>query len=946
MAKAKAKTHGWGNVGTPRHHKGGTQAPLFQLEDFGGYMFFDEHLEPLPQIYDYAIVETIDQLDTLVWHLTRVPLIAFDTEFGGGEETDPRRADTLVAGVSFAVDLTDIGSTSPLWQTDGGRNGGLFGWYIPLNHRGQDHLRRVVEDVAIDVIRWALTTKDVVTHNGKVEAHAMARYGIPFKPRYDTLILAHILGHKHKGLKVRTTEDLHRKVYDLNLLFDRAGQQKLKIKDVRFTRLDDLGQYAAADAINTLGLFKLYHVQLQDDIRWTLAERVRTPAIQSIIAIEARGLPIDKDHFDQIIPQFQAEMDAITHELQVFVGKEFNPNATEQVSTILAQDLGVVFTQKTPTGKPSMDDDYLKELLKAIQLDILQNPWMNPGPTVTGNTILDEAAPTPQDQRPRAVFFIERYLRRKSLATLVSGYDLRGHIVGPHPLDDQLSQVLTNYNPTGTEVGRLSSSDFNAQKIGARTEDGRKIRNGFVAPQGWIWASVDLSQIHPRIFAYIVWKISGDSSLLDAYRRGEDIYKFLASLALEKPVKEITKGERSAAKVLVLALLYLASPAGLFGNSQLDELDPSVEKIRAWLTALFTAAPGARFYHLHAIWKGIHDGYTESLWGFRRSFPGLQWASHKDMREAVNHPIIGTESDIALAIMVWVDQILKDLGLDEMILPLIPVHDELVYLCREEYLAVTEALGQHTMTQVIGLGAPMKSDVEVGYRWGTLIDIKEARQTPAQWDALIAKVRPEDRQSLVERRELAVRIATQCLGPPSSAMVHQIATIQATPSPFLDMPTSTITTPFDLSTVPLEQIHPYLETAAYLNTPLDLAWLPELDEAQPAGYILNPRQRISKKGNPYYTSTLIYRGGFLDLVAFHEGIIQPGLGALVGEWSSYRDRPSFQVSTCIPQTEGASLADLLEVGEPHVVGTTLINFRALKRKIAHATKKRAWRWTI
>jgi hypothetical protein len=323
---------------------------------------------------------------------------------------------------------------------------------------------------------------------------------------------------------------------------------------------------------------------------------------------------------------------------------------------------------------------------------------------------------------------------------------------------------------------------------------------------------------------------------------------------------------------LVLALSYGASAAGIASNPAIAALGLDTAGVERMLETLFTQVPGLRRYHWNAVAWGIQRGYVESLWGFPRPAhdllsPFLNLRS-STVRAMENHVIQSFAAQVLDAAMVWADQILVELGLEEEIQMVLQVHDEVDSVVDEDHMQITKALFEHCLGNVVDLGATCSVDVEVGKhdgfasRWGDLVKFNDIDY-----------------------------------GPQTPKTAEIIANIQARKSPFLDMPLAQMATPFDITQVPDKDLSIYLWHAAHLNFPTNDPRLSALNTYKPVGYLVNVRSRTTKAGKTMYSGTLACRDGYLDVVSFTDPLVE-GQAALSGKYQA--ERNSFIVSELTP----------------------------------------------
>jgi DNA polymerase-1 len=281
-------------------------------------------------------------------------------------------------------------------------------------------------------------------------------------------------------------------------------------------------------------------------------------------------------------------------------------------------------------------------------------------------------------------------------------------------LNEDTGCVHTSYSQTGAVTGRLSSSNPNLQNIPIRTEEGRRIRHGFVAGKNSVLLSVDYSQIELRIVAHM----AQDEVMLAAFRAGEDIHMTTARAIYNLPPEQITKNMRRHAKTINFGIIYGMSPFGLTRSTDL-----TLAEAEDFVRAYYKQFPGVKKY-LDGIRKlAAQQGYVETLLGRRRYFPALQGkqnpqVKNREEREAINAPVQGTAADIMKIAMLRIPPALKEAGLKGKML--LQVHDELVIECPEKELKETARIVQDMMANAFPLDIPLLTEARYGKNWGDM----------------------------------------------------------------------------------------------------------------------------------------------------------------------------------------------------------------------------------
>jgi len=282
----------------------------------------------------------------------------------------------------------------------------------------------------------------------------------------------------------------------------------------------------------------------------------------------------------------------------------------------------------------------------------------------------------------------------------------------PQQINPGTGRVHTSFNQTGTVTGRIASSDPNLQNIPTRTEIGRKVRNGFIAREGWRLLAVDYSQIELRIVAHM----SGDQAMLAAFRAGQDIHATTAAAVHNIDLAEVTPEMRRHAKAINFGLIYGMSAYGLTNATDL-----TLAEAENFIDTYFKKFPGVKAYLDGIRQQAAEQGYVETLKGRRRYFPNLQHGAsynvrQREEREAINAPIQGTAADIIKIAMLQLPEALKRTDLKAQML--LQVHDELIFEVPEDELKKTIPLVRKVMENAFQLEIPLSTEAKVGNSWG------------------------------------------------------------------------------------------------------------------------------------------------------------------------------------------------------------------------------------
>jgi DNA polymerase-1 len=392
--------------------------------------------------------------------------------------------------------------------------------------------------------------------------------------------------------------------------------------------------------------------------------------------MEMAGIALDLPFFEETSGRLEKRLAEIEKQVYEAVGKPFNLNSTQQLSDILFNRLGL---EPPDRGNKTASGHFSTS---AGVLDLLRG------------------------KHP----VVDWVLEHRELAKLKSTYVDALQAA----LNSETGCVHTSYNQVGAVTGRLSSSDPNLQNIPIRTEEGRRLRHGFVADKGNVLLSADYSQIELRIVAHM----AQDEAMLAAFRAGEDIHATTAAAIYGVDQDEITKNMRRRAKAINFGLIYGMS---VFGLTRYTDL--TLAEAETFVKTYFEKFPGVKRY-LDGIRKlAAQQGYVETLLGRRRYFPALQskanvQVKNREEREAINAPVQGTAADIMKLAMLKIPPALEEAGLNARML--LQVHDELVFECPKKEVTETARVVQDVMANAYPLSIPLSTEARYGVNWGDM----------------------------------------------------------------------------------------------------------------------------------------------------------------------------------------------------------------------------------
>jgi len=600
----------------------------------------------IEQHYDTILTEEKWQL----WldKLTTAELFAFDTETTSLDYLDAR-----IVGVSFAVKAGEAA-------------------YLPLRHDYAGAPKQLDFDAVMKDLRPLLEDPHrlKVGQNLKYDRHVLLNHGINLQGiAHDTMLESYVLDSTATR---HDMDSLAKKYLDRDTIHfeDVAGKGK---KQLTFNQIDieHASPYAAEDADITLQLHqtlwpKIEAISSLADVYKTL----EIPLLPVLNTLERNGVNIDIWMLQQQSDNMAKQIDDLEKKAHDSAGQVFNLGSPKQLQEILYEKQALPVKKKTPKGQPSTAEEVLQDLA-------------------------DEGYELPQ--------IIMQY---RSLSKLKSTYTDKL----PQQVNKSTGRVHTSYHQAVTATGRLSSSDPNLQNIPIRSENGRRIREAFVASDGCVLLAADYSQIELRIMAHL----SSDESLLTAFANGEDIHRHTAAEIFGMALDDVTSDQRRSAKAINFGLIYGMSAHGL--SKQLG-----IERHQAadYMNVYFERYPGVRQYMDNTRQQAKDQGYVETIFGRRLYLPEIN--SSNGMRRqyaertAINAPMQGSAADIIKRAMIDIHSWL--LTADTGIKMIMQVHDELVFEVPKEQLELAKNTVETFMMNAAELKVPLEVGVGVGDNW-------------------------------------------------------------------------------------------------------------------------------------------------------------------------------------------------------------------------------------
>ena len=543
--------------------------------------------------------------------------------------------------------------------------------YVPLRHvypgapdqldreRVLAALKPILEDPA----------RGKVGHNLKYDAHVLANAGITLAGmRFDSMLESYVWNsvatnhdldsdaQRYLGLTTISYEDVAGK-----------GAKQLSFDQVPLERA---GEYAAEDADVTLRLHGALWPQLQGvPALARLYLECEQPLVPVLVGMEHRGVLVDREQLRAQSREFARQLQELLLQAHREAGHEFNIESPKQLQQILFERLQLPVRRKTPTGQPSTAEDVLEELAGSYAL-------------------------------PRIV------LEYRALAKLKSTYTDKL----PEQVNERTGRIHTNYAQAVAATGRLSSVDPNLQNIPVRRPEGRRIRQAFIAPPGYLLLAADYSQIELRIMAHL----SGDEGLRAAFAEDRDVHRATAAEVFGVSPEAVTADHRRTAKVINFGLIYGMSPFGLARNLGIER-----GAAQQYVERYFQRYPGVKRFMDETRAQARQIGYVETVFGRRLYLPDIRSGNTQlrqyAERSAINAPMQGTAADIIKRAMITLDAWCSRADAPARLI--MQVHDELVLEVRADAVEQVSTAVRERMVNAASLSVPLRVDVGTGANW-------------------------------------------------------------------------------------------------------------------------------------------------------------------------------------------------------------------------------------
>ena len=609
----------------------------------------DQKAATQPTKTNYKLILTKKDFDAWLKKLKAADLVAFDTET---DSLDYMKAN--VVGLSFALKAGEAA-------------------YVPLAHDYPGAPKQLDRDETLKKLQSVLNDKKakIIGHNLKYDRSVLLNHDIQLNGiQHDTMLESYVCN------SVASRHDLDtlcEKYLDhKNIHFEDVAGKGTKQITFDQVELDTALNYAAEDADMVLRLHDVFWSELQEKKKAKqkeLYENIELPMLQVLSNVERNGVMLDVKQLEKQGKQLNKRIVEVEKEAFELADGKFNLSSPKQIREILFEKQGIPVIRKTPGGEPSTAEDVLQELANDYPLPQL-------------------------------------LLEHRTLSKLKSTYVDKL----PTLINSKTKRIHTSYHQAVAITGRLSSSDPNLQNIPIRTEEGRRVRQAFIAPKGYQVLAADYSQIELRIMAHL----SNDERLCEAFAEGEDIHRATAAEVFSLSLDKVEAEQRRAAKAINFGLIYGMSAFGLA-----KQLGITRTEAQKYVKLYFARYPGVKTYMDNIREQAREQGYVETLFGRRLYLPDInnknvqrrQYAE----RTAINAPMQGTAADIIKLAMIKIDAWLQDKASEcKMIMQ---VHDELVFEVEKSVIDSTKQNIMQLMESAAELSVPLVVDAEVGSNW-------------------------------------------------------------------------------------------------------------------------------------------------------------------------------------------------------------------------------------
>ena len=596
---------------------------------------------------NYQTIRTEKELDELMGLINQADYVSFDTET---TSLDYMLAELV--GISIALKPNEA-------------------FYIPINHNYEGAEKQLEQGFVLEALKPFLESDEIpkIGHNLKYDRHILQNAGIDLKGKLlDTMLFSYV---NNSTITRHNLDAVSKRYLNINPTSyeDVAGKGA---KQIPFSEvsIDVASDYASEDADISLKLYEHIEPMVQKEAKLAkLYSEIEGPLIYTLGDIERNGVLIDSEKLNQQSKELEAKILKLERKVQKNAGEDFNLGSPKQLQEILYEKLGLPVIKKTPKGQPSTSEAVLQELSMDFPI-------------------------------------VHDILSYRAISKLKSTYTDKL----PKMINSNTGRVHTSYHQAVTATGRLSSSDPNLQNIPIRSEEGRRIREAFIAPEGYKILAADYSQIELRIMAHL----SKDQGLMDAFAKGQDIHQATAAEIFSINIDDVTPNQRRSAKAINFGLIYGMSAFGLSKQLQITRAEA-----QNYIEQYFERYPGVKNYMDETKLSAKKNGFVETVLGRRLYLADIESSNYQRRqyaeRSAINAPMQGTAADLIKMAMTDLHSKIRNESLDAKII--MQVHDELVIEVNENQLDELSDLTVNIMADIFKLDVDLKVDADTGNNW-------------------------------------------------------------------------------------------------------------------------------------------------------------------------------------------------------------------------------------
>ena len=623
-----------------------------QLSDLGLHglikQFDIQSPEKKPDVEsNYHTIRTKNELDELIEVMKKAPYISFDTE-----TTSLDYMNAELVGVSIALKPNEA-------------------FYIPINHNYEGVEKQLEEHFVLEALKPFLESDEIpkIGHNLKYDRHILQNLGIDLKGKLlDTMLFSYV---NNSTITRHNLDAVSKRYLNINPTSyeDVAGKGA---KQIPFSEvsIEVASEYASEDADISLKLYEHIEPLVQKETKLAkLYSEIEGPLIYTLGDIERNGVLIDSEKLNEQSKELETKILKLEQKVQKSAGEDFNLGSPKQLQEILYEKLGLPIIKKTPKGQPSTAESVLQEL--SMDFPIVQD--------ILSYRAISKLKSTYTDKLPKMV-------------------------------NSNTGRVHTSYHQAVTATGRLSSSDPNLQNIPIRSEEGRRIREAFIAPDGYKILAADYSQIELRIMAHL----SRDQGLMDAFAKGQDIHQATAAEIFSTNIDEVTANQRRSAKAINFGLIYGMSAFGLSKQLQITRAEA-----QNYIEQYFDRYPQVKHYMDETKQSAKKMGYVETVFGRRLYLADIESSNYQRRqyaeRSAINAPMQGTAADLIKMAMILLHQKIREESFEAKII--MQVHDELVIEVNENQSDELSEITTSVMSEISKLDVDLKVDADIGNNW-------------------------------------------------------------------------------------------------------------------------------------------------------------------------------------------------------------------------------------